>query len=413
MDLPRRFLGWSALALIVPVCFSVLTISARERWPLALWQAGLFSLAAVWAVRMLVRPYRLHGCALLPFLVVCCLWSPGQLLAGGTACRLETAQVGLCWAAYLVLFAVALQVFSHGGLREAALRALALFGFAVAAEAVVQLFTSNGKIFWIFTTGYTNLVLGPFAYHNNYAAFIELVLPLAIWEALKRRQALVFWVAAGVMFASVIASGSRAGSALAALEIAFLFLLGWMRRIAPRRKLLLAAAKLAVLAGFFAAVVGWGYIWGRLQQRDPYAIRRELLHSSLAMAREKPWTGFGLGTWPLMYPAYATFDNGAFVNHAHNDWAEWAGEGGLPFVLCMACVAAWAIRQSVRFPWGLGVSSVFLHSLVDYPMQKPALAALTFLLLAAIAGAHVQAKNDGKMQMRNARLYAPGTTGPA
>lgn len=119
-----------------------------------------------------------------------------------------------------------------------------------------------------------------------------------------------------------------------------------------RRSLLIAVGKIVLLAGVFSAVVGWGYIGKRFQQQDPYAVRRELLSSSLAMIRERPWSGFGLGTWPTAYPGYAIFDNGAFVNHAHNDWAEWAAEGGAPFFMCMLVIAAWAARQSLRFPWG-------------------------------------------------------------
>ena len=43
-------------------------------------------------------------------------------------------------------------------------------------------------------------------------------------------------------------------------------------------------------------------------------------------------------------------------------------------------------RFEVRqYTWGLGVVSVFLHSLVDYPMQKPAVALWLFVLLGAMS----------------------------
>jgi len=160
----------------------------------------------------------------------------------------------------------------------------------------------------------------------------------------------------------------------------------YARRMLPARAFLITTGKLVLLAVAFTAVVGWGYIWKRFQEPDPYEMRRQLLRSSLAMIRERPWTGFGLGTWPAVYPAYASFDNGKFINHAHNDWAEWTAEGGIPFLLCLLAVAGFAARHAVRFPWALGISFVFLHSLVDYPMQKPALAALVFALMAALCG---------------------------
>ena len=88
-----------------------------------------------------------------------------------------------------------------------------------------------------------------------------------------------------------------------------------------------------------------------------------------------------------MYPAYATFDNGLIANQAHNDWAEWTAEGGVGFVLLLLVVASWSAARALRHPWALGVVSVFLHSLVDYPLREPALAAVMFALLGALAAA--------------------------
>jgi O-antigen ligase len=112
-----------------------------------------------------------------------------------------------------------------------------------------------------------------------------------------------------------------------------------------------------------------------------------MLYSSLDMIRERPLTGFGLDTWPIVYPAYALVDQGVFVNHAHNDWAEWASDGGIPFAAMLFLIFAWAVRYSFRFPWGAGVVAVMLHSLVDFPMQKPCLEAFVFVILGAMAAA--------------------------
>jgi O-antigen ligase len=119
----------------------------------------------------------------------------------------------------------------------------------------------------------------------------------------------------------------------------------------------------------------------------------DLVRSSLHMVRDRPVRGFGLGTWAEAYPGYALFDDGRFVNQAHNDWLQWAVEGGIPFLLVMLAVAAWTIRPAVRSVWGIGLWAVFLHSLVDYPMQqRPALAAFFFAMLGALAA---QEKDTG------------------
>ena len=103
------------------------------------------------------------------------------------------------------------------------------------------------------------------------------------------------------------------------------------------------------------------------------------------MIRQRPLTGFGLGTYATVYPEFASFDLGLSVDHAHNDWAEWAAEGGIPLFLLMAFIAAGSFRPALRSGWGLGIHVVFLHSLVDFPMQIPAIAALVFTFMAAVA----------------------------
>jgi O-antigen ligase len=86
-----------------------------------------------------------------------------------------------------------------------------------------------------------------------------------------------------------------------------------------------------------------------------------------------------------VYPAYARFDNGLAANHAHNDWAEWAVEGGLPFLVLIAMLAFWTVRPALDSLWGIGAPIVFVHSLVDYPLREPAIAALLFAIMGSLA----------------------------
>jgi O-antigen ligase len=103
------------------------------------------------------------------------------------------------------------------------------------------------------------------------------------------------------------------------------------------------------------------------------------------MAPEHPISGFGLGTYPIVYPAYARFDSGRFVNHAHNDWAEWAVEGGIPLLFAMGALAFANVGPSLRSGWGIGLLAVFAHALVDYPFQRFGVAVWIIVVLAAVA----------------------------
>ncbi len=229
-------------------------------------------------------------------------------------------------------------------------------------------------------------MLGPFLYKNECAAFIELVFPLAVYQSLvDDRDSLVYIGLAAAMFAAAITAVSRAGAMLVTGELVAVELLGWRRGLISGPSLRRRLAWTLVFAVALAAVVGWQGALEKFREPEPYRLRSELLRSSLAMIADKPLTGFGLGTWPVVYPAYAQFDNGLAANHAHNDWAEWAAEGGLPFLALMALLFAWSVRPALDSLWGIGVPAIFLHSLVDYPLREPALAAVFFAMMGSLA----------------------------
>jgi len=181
------------------------------------------------------------------------------------------------------------------------------------------------------------------------------------------------------MYASVIAAASRTGSILVTAEVLAIVLVALRRRSHVRNRALTLSvlAALAMLSQPSSVGTSSG---GVFQLADPFSVRREFFQSSLAMIRDRPLMGFGLGNWSTAYPAYALRDNGLFANQAHNDWAQWAVEGGLPFLLLMLWIAARSVRPALRSLWGIGVLAVFVHSLVDYPLQRPALAGFFFCL---------------------------------
>jgi len=267
------------------------------------------------------------------------------------------------------------------------------FGTALAAVSMLTVFSSPpGVVFWLFHAGSDRPTLGPFVYYNQYAAFIEAVLPLALVQAIldQRRRMLysvmLYSVVAALLLASVVAGGSRAGTILCLAEVMVIPLIAIGQGILSRRaagRVLLASVSTLVVLG---AVAGWDVIWKRLQEPNPYAVRKDFLLSSLEMIRDRPLTGFGLGTWSEVYPGFARFDDGLFANQAHNDWVQWAAEGGIPFFLLMLGVVALAIRPAFRSLWGVGLLAVFVHCFVDYPMQqRPPLAAFFFALVGIVS----------------------------
>jgi membrane-bound metal-dependent hydrolase YbcI (DUF457 family) len=366
----ERAAGWTAAALGLLLAFGILTQWAPRMWPVAALQVGIWALAAVWLAGAGFRGWPLRGHPLLIPLGGATLWSGLQLAAAQTISRWETETAALDWFARLAIFFVALQAFGEERRRRRWLDAALWCGFALAVAAVLQKYTSPDRILWLFPTDKEG-VMGPFPYHNQYAAFVETLFPLALLRVFQSpRESWRPAVIAGTLAASVVAATSRAGSALIALEFLAVLLLVGRRRPLPGKTLAAAAAWVGALCAVFALSVGWEPLRVKFDRSDQFGERRALTESSIRMALDRPGMGFGLGTWALAYPAYATFDDGAYDNQAHNDWAQWAAEGGLPFLALMLAATVLLERPAVRSVWGVGLLAVLLHCLVDYPFQQ-------------------------------------------
>ncbi len=380
---PRLLL---ARALVGLAAAGILTLWAGEaaaRW----LAAALLGLAALWALDRARRPGPPAGSPVLIPLAGAALWGPIQWAARATVDAGATLRAALNWWTLAAVLWLALEALAEREVRERALGWMLWFGFLLCAVSTLCLFTSGGRVFWVVETGYRDRVAGPFVYWNNYAAFIETLLPAALVRALGGERWPAPAAMAAVFYASMVACGSRAGTLIAGAETALVLALWFGRSGVERGRALARAAALGALLAGATAVVGWESLRARFQQPDPYAGRRELLEASLEMARARPWLGWGLGSWPAVYPAFARFDPGSriYMNHAHNDWAEWAAEGGWPLAVLLGAAALGSVPAALRSIWGVGVPAVLAHAAVDYPMARLPLAVWIFLLAGALA----------------------------
>ena len=364
--------------------YGILTLWVPGYWAVTVFQVGMFTLAAVvvWRAR-LTSP--VFAWPLVP-LSIAVLWGLFQALTGRTAYAVDTNRAVLQWATFLCVFLIGLSVFRDDAARCWFRLAILWFASVLALLATLQTFTSNGKIFWLFATPYTDTVMGPILNRNHFAALIELVLPIALYMAiLSERNSFLYSGMAATMVASVIASASRAGTVLVTLEIILVPLLLWGLRRTSGRNIAAALLRMFVLFAVFTAVVGWESVWTRFWAPDPFNVRRELSIATLHMAQSHPWFGAGLGTWAIVYPSYAIIDTGSIANQAHNDWLQWTAEGGFPFGILLTTLFFWSLRPAFRSVWGLGVVAFFLHALVDYPFSRPALGSWAIVLLSLLA----------------------------
>lgn len=353
----------------------ILTMRVESRWALTAFEGALFTLGAVAIVRQRLS-VRVHPIGAM--LGAVALWGLAQVAAGITVDVQRTLEASLHWTANCAAFCLALWLARDRVPRQKFLTAQLIFALLVAIGAVISFMLSHG--------------LGPFVYRNQFAAFLEPALGLAIAAAIGDRKRPYLWVLiAAALFAAVIAGGSRAGSAICLALLILLPVFAYARGVISARSLIRVAVLATASAFALVAVAGWQTIWDRLQEPHPYSLRADLNRSSLAMVRDRPVAGFGLGTWSSAYPKYALYDDGTFVNQAHDDWAQWAVEGGVPLLLLMAAVVAMLAPAAARSLWGIGLLAVFVHAGVDYPFeQRPALAAYLFALIGVLAADEVR-----------------------
>ncbi len=365
-------LRWCIFFLAAGATIAISVIDPRVVWG---GEFGSFLLAAftVWRTREIRRS------AAIPLAAIA-VWGFVQLAFGATVDGYATLDASLRMAAFAATFLASATLFSTTPLVNSLLAALARFGFVAAILGVLAYYTSPGKILWIFPSPYPDS-WGFFLSRNNFAQFLELALPAALWRARFGTTSAIL-IGAGILAAG-IASASRAGAILLLLETLVCLML--LRRVVNRTSMWKSMWTLAVASVAFIAIAGATQLWSRFHAPDPFEYRREFVRSTLAMIAEHPSRGFGLGSFASVYPAFAEFDPGAAVTHAHNDWLEWSSEGGVPFAAAWFLLAIGLLRPAVRSVWGIGIVAVLLHALVDFPFARFGIGVWFFVVAGALS----------------------------
>jgi|HubBroStandDraft_1064217.scaffolds.fasta_scaffold73390_2 hypothetical protein len=372
------------LLFVLALWLATLTLWVPAYWPVALFEISTFLLTAVTLVlgRVPARGTYLPLFAL-GFVV---LWGCFQLITGFTIDRFATERATLQWMTWLAVYYLGVSTLKDKSVANLLRTSIVWFGFAVALEAILQAYLSPGKVFGLFPTGYRDFVMGPIVYHTHFAALIETILPIALFLALREAaESYTFLVISAVFLTALVVSASRGGLLIGFAEVVGVLLLSHVQKAKVGRRIWFAALALAGATGVLTLIVGFETASARFSSGALTAGRLQFALSTLHMIAARPWIGWGLGSWPAVYPAYATIDPGAIVNQAHCDWLQWMAEGGLPVGLAMLSLALWGVRPAIRSIWGIGVIAVLIHASFDYPFSRPAVGAWPILMLSMAA----------------------------
>jgi O-antigen ligase len=390
--------------------FGPIAFGAVEPWSIFILEAGSLALLLTWFAKQWVdHELVIHWNPLfLPmagFGILVIL----QLALKTSAYWHDTFSGALLYCSYAMLCFLAGQVLIRSSPARKIAVILTLFGFAVAALALLQGIAPNGKLYWIRQPRLGGWIYGPYVNHNHYAGLMELLVPIPLVICMTRfaqeRERIAAGVAAAIMVGTLFLSGSRGGMLSIVTELTVLAVVVFRER----RRL-----RIAIGMGAFAIVLAGMLTWlggkelttrvatisAESKTEISGGMRTSIDRDAIRMFRVKPVLGWGLGTFPTVYPQFRSFYTNFFVNQAHNDYLQLLSEMGLLGFAVMVwylAIVFWKALPKIG-TWTSDVSSaatlacilscigILVHSLVDFNLQIPANAAL-FYVFCTIAAA--------------------------
>jgi O-antigen ligase len=390
--------------------FGPLAFGAVEPWAILVLELGAVALVCLWAWQQAgAAEWQVRTNPLFPPMLAFAAVVLAQLVFGVSAYRAATVSAALLYVAYALLCFLAVQCVRRAVDVATVAWLLSVYGIVLALFATLQSLTYNGKLYWLRTPRSGGWIFGPYVNHNHYAGLMELLLPVPLVLCVSRRVAggpkILLGCGAVLMASTVFLSGSRGGMAAVTVQVLLLAIYLGTRRKSPRTALALggfamAAAVLVIWLGGSTVADRLGTIHKEARTELTSGVRGSIGRDGLHMLRQRPILGWGLGTFPTVYPQFRSFYTNLFVNEAHNDYVQLLVEtGGLG--LAAAVWFLWALYRrgltklgeqnlgtngAVALAGLLACSGILVHSWVDFNLQIPANAAL-FYVFAVLAAA--------------------------
>jgi O-antigen ligase len=388
--------------------FEPLAFGAVEPWSILLLETGTAVLFLLWIGKQVLEgELKIRWNPLFLPMGVFGLLVVSQLAFRGSAYPHDTFSLALRYCAYGMLCFLVCQILIRGVQARQLAFIFSIYGVALATFALIQGISSNGRLYWIRQPRMGGWIYGPYVNHNHYAGLMEMLVPIPLVLSLTRlastkaRNAAA--AAAAVMVGTIFLSGSRGGMLAIVAELLILAVLLIKQKRGIRTAIGLGVF-LAIVVGLLTWV-GGGELSRRIATVGPSHselasdIRSYINRDGIRMFVKKPVLGWGLGTFPVVYPQFRTFYTNFFVNEAHNDYLQLLVEMGLLGFATMVWFVATLYVQSLRKikDWTsdisgavtlacmLGLSGILVHSAIDFNLQIPANAALFYVMCTVAA----------------------------
>ena len=390
--------------------FGPLAFGAVEPWSIFILEIGCIILTMLWLLKQwLGSELTIQWSPLYPPMAGFGVLVLLQISLRASAYHHDTISGALLYSAYAMLCFLSGQTLLRSSQARKIAVLLGLYGFLVSAFALVYSLSSNGKLYWFYPLRHGGAVYGPYVNHNHYAGLMEMLVPIPLVLALTRlageRERIAAGIAAAIMVGTIFLSGSRGGMIAIFVELVVMSVILLRQKVSLFRHN--KGLQVTVIATFAVVLVGllW-WVGGKdLTSRVSSiatethtelsgGMRLSIDRDALRMFRQKPVLGWGLGTFPIVYPQFRSFYTTFFVNEAHNDYLQLLSEMGLlglgTMIWFMVVLYRHAIRKmdnwtsdvsgAVTLACTLGITGIMVHSLLDFNLQVPANAALYYVL---------------------------------
>jgi O-antigen ligase len=409
--------------LLAPLAFG-----AVQPWAIFALEFCAVGVAVLWAARSFIRnELVIYDHPLYRPMAAFFAVALAQYIFGATAYRHVTYTSILLYTAYGLLVFVVTQTLQRSSHFEAMTQVVSIYGAAVAAFALLQGLAPNGKLYWIWGLEQGGLIYGPYVNHNHYAGLMELLLPFPLILAATRfsdgKGKITVAGIAALMGGSIFLSGSRGGMAAFVAEVIVLTVLLIRKRDSNWKQSMILGVFLVMVIVFLVWIGGneltrrLASIHSDVREELGGGVRFSIDRDCLHMFLKRPLLGWGLGTFPTVYPGFRSFYTNFFVNEAHNDYLQLLTETGaagfgitLWFLFLVFRNAAPKLKDWTESATGaltvaalLGVIGILVHSFVDFNLQIPANAALFYVLCAIAASAPLH-ESQRKRVLRRHRL---------
>jgi O-antigen ligase len=314
--------------------------------------------------------------------------------------------------AYLSAFAIAAHVSDLRKNRSGLIRALILLGVAEAGYGIVQYLTGWQKIFTYAKKYNLEEATGTFINRNHFAGCLEMVIPFVLASAFysfqawgSRRHAFsgtpeheerssaahqtIFYLFLLIfMVVALVFSRSRMGILVTIFIIVFLTGLAQLK-LRQKTWLLGVLTFLACAVGY-GLWIGLGPVLARFERvTEPTYLNIEgrisIWTDTLRLIGDFPLLGTGLGTFDVVYRQYQTGQVHLLVDHAHNDYLEFAADTGVVgaallfvpmiYLLGKMIIAFLRDHRSYRRSMTLGciggTLALLLHGITDFNLHIP------------------------------------------